>query len=199
LQHSVMRFCPDCAGTLKYRQIAGEKRNHLVCERCGALHYDSPKIVVKCFVFHGRRLLWAQRGIEPNYGLWAIPGGFLESGESLVEGAIREVREEAGVYLDPERLQFYMTGSVTVVNQVHLAFRTVVHTDVCNPGVESLDCRYFTREDAPWEAMAYPEIKAAMVQAYDDLDSGSFRVWQAELSPGCYQRRPVHESREPES
>jgi len=145
-------------------------------------------------VFHGRRLLWARRAIEPCRGLWAIPGGFLESGESLVEGAVREVREEAGIHLEPERLQFYMTGSVTFVNQVHIAFRTVVKSDLCNPGVESLDCRFFSRQEAPWDAMAYPEIEAAMVQAYDDLDSGSFRIWQAELGPGGYHRRSIRDS-----
>ena len=192
--HSTVRFCPECAGTLNFREIAGETRNHLVCERCGALYYDSPKVVVKCFVFHGRRLLWAQRGIDPNYGLWAIPGGFLESGESLVEGAVREVREEAGVHLDPGWLQFYMTGSVTFVNQVHIAFRTVVGSDSCKPGIESLDCQFFSREEAPWDAMAYPEIEAAMVQAYDELECGSFRVWQAELGPGGYDRRPVSDT-----
>ncbi len=193
LQQAAIRFCPECGGPLDVREISGEPRNHWICGHCGAIHHDHPKVVVKCFVFHGRRLLWARRGIEPRRGLWSIPGGFLEGGESLVEGAAREVREETGISLPADRLQFYMTGSVTFINQVHIAFRTTVASDFCRPGVESLDCRFLTREECPWDAMAYPEVNAAMVQAYDDLERGTFGLWQAELSPDGYERRLIRE------
>lgn len=176
------------------REVAGERRNHWICRRCDLIDYDSPKIVVKCFVFHGKRLLWAQRGIEPCYGLWAIPGGFLEAGESLVEGAAREVYEETGIRLAVDQLKFYMTGAVSFINQLHIAFRTSVDSDFCQPGVESLECGFFTREACPWDAMAYPEVEAAMVQAYDDVERGTFATWQAELGPAGYERRPIRDS-----
>ncbi len=194
MQQPAMRFCPECAGPLTVREVAGEKRNHWFCDRCGDLHYDSPKIVVKCFVFHGNRLLWAQRRIEPRAGFWAIPGGFLEGGESMAEGAAREVYEETGIRLAADQLEFYMTGTVTFINQVHIAFRATVESDFCLPGVESLDCRFFTRQECPWSAMAYPEIKSAMVQAYDDLDRGEFSLWQAELGALGYERRPIRDN-----
>lgn len=188
------RFCPKCAGPLAVREVEGEQRNHKVCRRCGALHVDSPKIVAKCFVFYGKRLLWARRGIEPRRGLWAIPGGFLESGETLMEGATRELREETGICLEVDQLHFYFIGSVTFVNQIHIAFRATVESDFCQPGIESLECRFFTREESPWDALAYPEAKDAMVQAYHDLDRGTFKPWQADLSLEGYELRPINEN-----
>ncbi len=77
--------------------------------------------------------------------------------------------------LPPEQLQLYMTGSITFINQVYVAFRATVDTDYCAPGVESQDCRFFTRQDAP--GMRWPTRRSMtpIVQAYDDLDSGRFR------------------------
>ncbi len=187
------RFCPQCAGPLEQREIAGEFRNHWICGDCGYLHYVHPMVVTKCFVACGNRLLWVRRGIEPLYGLWAVPGGFLESGETLVQGAVREVREEAGVLLDPRSLKFYMLGTVTFINQVHIAFRTTVDSLDCRPGVESLECRFFTRDECPWDKLAHPEVKEAMEQAYEDLDTGVYGIWHSELSADGYQRGLVSE------
>jgi ADP-ribose pyrophosphatase YjhB (NUDIX family) len=151
-------------------------------------------LVVKCFVACRDRLLWVRRGIESGYGLWAIPGGFLENGETLAQGAVREVWEEAGVVLEEESLEFYMMGSVTHVNQVHVAFRATVNTFDCQPGVESLECGFFTRKECPWDALAYPEVIAAMQQAYDDLEHGTYGVWNTDLSALGYNRRMVRET-----
>jgi len=149
--------------------------------------------VVKGFVFHDRRLLLARRAIEPYRGLWAIPGGFLEGGEALAEGAAREVREETGICLAADQLQFYMMGSITIINQVHIAFRASVDSDTCRPGAESLECGFFSGDECPWDALAYPEVKDAMRQSYDDLELGQFAMWQTELGRSGYERRPIRE------
>jgi ADP-ribose pyrophosphatase YjhB (NUDIX family) len=148
-------------------------------------------IVVTCFVACGNRLLWVQRALEPKRGLWAIPGGYMEAGETLAEGAARELYEEAGVVIPAQELQLYMTGTITFINQIYVAFRACVDTPECTPGVESLQAEFYTREQCPWEQVAYPEVNDCIVQAYDDLDSGSFRVWQAEMTPGRYELWPV--------
>jgi 8-oxo-dGTP pyrophosphatase MutT (NUDIX family) len=125
----------------------------------------------------------------------AIPGGYLESGETLAEGAARELHEEAGILLPPEQLQLYMTGTITFINQVYVAFRATVDTDYTDPGVESLACGFFSREECPWEQVAYPEVNDSIVQAYDDLESGHFDVWQAEMTEGRYDFLPVSQFR----
>jgi ADP-ribose pyrophosphatase YjhB (NUDIX family) len=152
-------------------------------------------VVVTCFVANGNRLLWVQRDLEPKRGAWAIPGGYLEAGETLAQGAARELHEEAGIALPAEQLQLYMTGSITFINQVYVAFRATVDSDYYLAGVESQDCAFFSREQCPWQDVAYPEVNETIVQAYDDLDSGSFDVWQAEMTEGRYDFLPVSQFR----
>jgi ADP-ribose pyrophosphatase YjhB (NUDIX family) len=173
----------------------GETRNHWYCGDCDEPRYDHPLVVVTCFVAYDQRLLWVQRDLQPKRGHWAIPGGYLESGETLAEGAARELHEEAGILLPPEQLQLYMTGTITFINQVYVAFRATVDTDYTDPGVESLACGFFSREECPWEQVAYPEVNDSIVQAYDDLESGHFDVWQAEMTEGRYDFLPVSQFR----
>ena len=180
------RYCPHCGQQLQRHVVGGEPRNHWKCSGCETLHYDYPMIVVTCFVAHEDRLLWVQRGIEPKRGSWAIPGGFMEQGECLAEAAARELHEETGILLSPDQLQLYMTGTITFINQVYVAFRARVDTDYCHPGTESMNCGFFSRADCPWEEVAYPEVNDSIEQAYADLDSGRFDVWQAEMTEGRY-------------
>lgn len=188
---AAFNFCPDCSAGLQRPQLAGQERNHWYCEQCKSRHYDHPMIVVTCFVASGSRLLWVQRELEPQRGLWAIPGGFLESGETLAEGAARELHEETEVLIPAEQLQLYMTGTITFINQVYVAFRATVDSDYCNPGVEARGCRFFSREECPWGEVAYPEVNDSIVQAYADLDSGRFDVWHAQMTETHYEFVPV--------
>jgi ADP-ribose pyrophosphatase YjhB (NUDIX family) len=190
-----INYCPECGGPLLRHVVGGELRNHWFCQRCQTPHHDYPRVVVTAFVASGERLLWVQRGLQPQRGKWAIPGGFLEEGETLAEGAARELHEEAGILLPPERLQLYMTGSITFINQVYMGFRATVETDFCLSGDESMDCRFYTRNECPWDQVAYPQVNDSIRQAYDDLDSGSFEVWQAEMTESHYELRPVSHSR----
>jgi ADP-ribose pyrophosphatase YjhB (NUDIX family) len=175
--------------------VGDEPRGGFFCQRCRLTCRDYPRVVVTAFVACGRRLLWVQRGLEPRLGKWAIPGGFLEEGETLAEGAARELREEAGIDLAPDALQLYMTGSITFINQVYMGFRALVPTDSCEPGVESMDCGFYSRDECPWDQVAYPQVNDSIRQAYDDLDSGRFGVWQAEMTESRYELRPVREGR----
>ena len=186
-----MNFCPDCGGPLLPHVVAGEVRNHWFCQRCQAPQHAHPRVVVTAFVACGKSLLWVQRDLQPQRGKWAIPGGFLERGETLAEGAARELHEEAGVVLSPQQLQLYMSGSITFINQLYMGFRASVESDLCKPGVESMNCRFFTREECPWEQLAYPQVNDSIRQAYDDLDSGCFEVWQAQMTEKRYVLQPV--------
>lgn len=188
---SRINFCPECGGPLLPHVVGGEQRRHLFCQRCQVSCHDYPMVVVTTFVASGNRLLWVQRGLEPQRGKWAIPGGFLENGETLAEGAARELHEEAGILLRPDRLQLYMTGTITFINQIYMGFRATVDSEFCDPGEESMDCRFFTREECPWGQVAYPQVNDSILQAYDDLDSGVFEVWHAEMTESRYELRPI--------
>ena len=88
-----------------------------------------------------------------------------------------------------------MTGSITFINQVYVAFRATVDTDYTHPGPESRACGFFSRDQCPWNQVAYPEVNETIVQAYDDLDSGRFDVWEAEMTEGRYDFLPVSQYR----
>ncbi|WP_418258724.1 NUDIX domain-containing protein [Haliea sp. E17] len=178
---AILKFCPHCASPLIRHEVGGELRRHWICPRCSKIHIDHPMIVTNCFVACGKRLLWVQRAIAPRRGLWAIPGGFLENGERLEDGAVREVREEAGVMLEQDRLRFYMVGTLVSFSQVYFAYVTRVGSEHCSPGPESMACGFFARDEVPWDEVAYPEVNEHILQAYDDLESGRFGLWETEL------------------
>ncbi len=115
----------------------------------------------------------------------------MEAAETSAEGAARELWEEAGIRLPPEQLELYMAGTITFMNQVYLAYRAEVADLNCQPGEEAQDAAFFSREECPWEQLAYPEVNDAIRQAYDDLDRGEFGIYHAEMSRDDYQLRPV--------
>ena len=88
-----MNYCPECGGPLLQHMIGGEQRNHWFCQRCQTAHHEYPRVVVTAFIACGKRLLWVQRDLPPQRGKWAIPGGFLEMGETLAEGAARDATD----------------------------------------------------------------------------------------------------------
>jgi len=181
-----VNFCPDCGGAL---QMQGGQRSY--CPACQLRHRQHPAVMLTCFVSCGRKLLWIQRKLEPQRGYWAIPGGFMEAGETTAEGAARELREEAGIELPPESLTFYMTGTITFINQVYIAYRATIDCEACSPGIEAIDAAFYSREECPWDAVAYPEVNDSIRQAYDDLERGEFGVYQAEMSRETYCLEPV--------
>jgi 8-oxo-dGTP diphosphatase len=142
--------------------------------------------MLTCFIACGEKLLWIQRKLEPRSGFWAIPGGFMESGESLVEGAARELWEETGIRLPPEQLQFYMTGTITFINQVYVAFRAEVESEECEPGIESLAVAFYSRDECPWDQVAYPEVNDSIRRAYDDLERARFGIYQGQMTEELY-------------
>lgn len=143
--------------------------------------------MLTCFVACGRRLLWIQRRFEPRAGYWAIPGGFMEHGETTAAGAARELYEETGIRLAPEALHFYMTGTITFLNQVYIAFRVSVPEATCSPGAEATAAAFYARQECPWEQVAYPEVNDSIKRAYDDLERGEFGTYQAEMTADSYR------------
>ena len=186
----------SAAGTLQPHAVAGELRKPRVLPRVPGTALRSPDGGGHLFCrLRSSGCSGCSAHLEPKRGLWAIPGGYLESGETLAEGAARELHEEAGILLPAASLQLYMTGAPSPLStRCTWRFRATVDTRFCLPGEESLDCDFFSRGECPWDRVAYPEVNNAIVQAYDDLESGEFRVWQAELTASRYELWPVLEN-----
>ena len=176
------------------RERGGSPGLRAYCPRCDEVRIDHPSIMLTCFLSCGQKLLWIQRKLEPRSGFWAIPGGFMEAGESLAQGAARELWEETGIVLAPEELEFYMTGTITFINQVYVGFRARVDSEECQPGAEAIAAAFYSREECPWDEVAYPEVNDSIRRAYDDLESGEFGVYQAEMTQEIYRLLPVSTS-----
>ena len=137
-----------------------------------------------CFVFQGQRLLWMRRAAAPQAGLWAIPAGYLEIGETLAEAAARELREETGLSLDPSSLSLYSLGSITQIDQVYIAFRATVDEVECSPGSEALEVRFFAEQELPWSEIAFPSANYSIQMAYDDIRRGLHGLYLARHDRG---------------
>ncbi len=187
-----MNFCPDCGAPLPQASEGGKPQRRWGCPACHALHVDHPSIMLTCFVSCTDKLLWMQRKLDPKKGYWAIPGGFMEAGETSAEGAARELWEETGIRLDPDSLEFYMTGTITLINQVYIAYRAQVGSEQCVAGEEALAAAFYSRQECPWDQLAYPEVNDSIGLAYDDLERGGFGVYHAEMSAQQYRLAPVY-------
>ena len=187
-----MNYCSNCGHSpLDYKCPEGDIHQRFICGNCEVIHYQNPKMVCGALAFWEGKVLLCKRDIEPCKGKWNLPAGYMENNETLAQGAARELREESGVVIPPEQLALYMTGTITFINQIYIAFRGTVDTEFYLPGVESQNCGFFTRQECPWDKVAYPEVNDSIVQAYDDLDSGKFQVWQAEMSENRYELHSV--------
>ena len=118
---ATLRFCTRCGAPLRLGPIAGEDRDRLGCDDCGFVAYVNPRMVVTTIpITEAGEILLLRRGIEPGYGSWAQPGGFLEVDETVTEAAIRETLEETGLIVEPgEIVGLYSRLEAAVVARAH--------------------------------------------------------------------------------
>jgi ADP-ribose pyrophosphatase YjhB (NUDIX family) len=174
-----MNFCSQCGGPLHIEIPPGDNRPRHVCPACGAIHYQNPKMVVGCIPEWEGRILLCRRAIEPKYGLWTLPAGFMENGETTAEGAVRETLEEAGARVEVQGL--YSMISLPDINQVYLVFRArLLHLDFV-PGEESLEARLFSEDEIPWDDMAFRTIQATLLRYFSDRKSGCFPLYEGQI------------------
>ena len=167
-----MKFCPNCAAPIAQRVPPGDSVPRYLCDACGSIHYQNPKLVLGCLPEWESRLLLCRRAIEPRYGYWTLPAGFMENGESTGEGAARETLEEAGARV--ELLAPFSMISVPYVNQVHVFFRARLLDLDFNPGEESLEVALFEEAQVPWKDIAFRTVGLTLKHWFADRERGSF-------------------------
>jgi ADP-ribose pyrophosphatase YjhB (NUDIX family) len=150
----------------------GDNRLRHVCEACGAIYYQNPKIVAGCIAEWGDRLLLCRRAIEPRYGLWTLPAGFMENEETALEAAVRETLEEANTQVEVTGL--FALFNLPHVNQVYMMFRSRVLDLGELPGSESLEMGLFNEEDIPWDRLAFTTILHTLRFYFEDRKKGVF-------------------------
>lgn len=179
-----MRYCSHCGSDrIASRVPDGDTLPRFVCAACATIHYQNPKVVVGCLPEWEGRVLLCRRAIEPRHGLWTLPAGFLENGETVTAGAARETLEEARARVEVGDL--YTLISLPHINQVYMMFRARLLDLDFGPGPESLEVALFEEADVPWEAMAFRTITRTLRNYFLDRKLGAFppRVSALERRP----------------
>ena len=176
-----MNFCSQCGAGLNQRIPSGDDRLRFVCDQCRMIHYQNPRMVVGSIPEWQDRILLCRRAIEPRAGKWTLPAGYLENGETMMDGARRETREEAGAVL--ETLTPFALFDLPFINQIYLMFRGPLVSTSFHPGEESLEVQLFAEADVPWDEMAFAVIRETLERYYEDRSEGCFRLHTGSITP----------------
>jgi ADP-ribose pyrophosphatase YjhB (NUDIX family) len=174
-----MKYCSACGA--KVELIIPENDNHHrhVCISCNTIHYQNPKIVTGCLPVWGDQVLLCKRAIEPQYGLWTLPAGFMENGESTLQAAIRETWEEAKASVSI--LDLYTVINLPHVNQVYILYLSRLEDKNYACGSESLEVDLFKEEDIPWNLLAFPVMRETLKFYFSDKKKGKFNIRTGEI------------------
>ncbi len=167
-----MKFCSNCAAAVVQRVPPGDTLARWVCDRCGEIHYQNPKLVVGAIPEYQGKLLLCRRAIEPRYGYWTLPAGFMENDETAAQGALRETLEEAGARIELGKP--FSLISVPYVNQVHLFYLARLLDLQFKPGEESLEVALYEEARIPWSEIAFRTVGATLRHWFADRGRGSF-------------------------
>lgn len=177
----MISYCPCCAAPVTLRIPEGDNRPRHVCDQCGHIHYENPRLVVGCIAEWEGRILLCRRAIEPRLGYWTLPAGFMENGETTAEAASRETLEEACAVVTVER-PFAMVN-VAHIDQVHLFFLGRLAQPSYGVGEESLESALFAEEDIPWDDLAFRSVSLSLRHYFADRREGTVTFHTADLPP----------------
>jgi ADP-ribose pyrophosphatase YjhB (NUDIX family) len=170
-----IKHCRNCGNTVAYRvPDDGDTRERAVCPACDTIHYENPLNVVGTLPYLDDRVLLCRRNIEPRWGKWTLPAGFMELGETAAEGAARETQEEAGAAFEMEALMSVL--SVPRVGQVHLFYRARLLNAQFDPGPETIEARLFREDEIPWDEIAFRTVRETLLRYFDDRRRGAWAV-----------------------
>lgn len=183
-----MKYCSECATPVELRIPDGDNLPRYCCPQCGCIHYQNPRIVAGCILEWQDRILLCKRAIEPRYGAWTLPAGYMENSETTQNAAAREAYEEARAQCDD--LALYALHNLPHINQVYLFFRGTLRDGFADPGPESLEVGLFDEKDIPWRELAFPVIHELLQKYLADRRRGQFPVHTGDIYRG--QDQQIH-------
>jgi ADP-ribose pyrophosphatase YjhB (NUDIX family) len=182
----MMNYCTTCGHKLVRKIPPGDSLERFVCESCLEVHYQNPRVITGCVAHWQRKILLCRRAIEPRTGSWALPAGYMENGETLEQGALREAREETGANIRLDTL--YSVFDIESINQVYIIFRGVLMGPGLTVGVECSEVRLFAPEEIPWDNLFYPAIGDLLERYVADLALGKFSLYTGTSKKGRVAR-----------
>ncbi|MDE0250684.1 MAG: NUDIX hydrolase [Gammaproteobacteria bacterium] len=175
-----MNFCSNCGSSaIRLTVPPGDNRPRFVCASCNEIFYHNPKIVAGCIAEWQDKILMCKRAIEPRYGMWTFPAGFMENEETVSEAAARETYEEAIAKVTG--LTLYSLYSLPHINQVYVVYRAVLVEGRASPGAESLEVALMGEKDVPWQDIAFPVIRESLEQYFEDKQKNRFSLHHGDM------------------
>jgi ADP-ribose pyrophosphatase YjhB (NUDIX family) len=165
-------FCPQCGQPARQCVPTGDNRQRSVCDACGYIHYENPRLVLGAVIEWQGKILLCRRAIEPRAGRWTLPAGFMENGESTEEAAARESWEEAHARIDQAEL--FALIDVPGIDQVHIFYRGLLRSGLHAPGEESLETALFSEAHIPWAQLAFQTVRLTLEHYFKDRRVGAF-------------------------
>ena len=174
-----MKFCSDCGSNVSFEVPEGDNLPRFICNSCETIHYQNPKIVAGAVLEYQGRILMCKRAIEPRYGLWTVPAGFMENKETVRQAAARETYEEALAVASD--IELYGVYNLPHVNQVYIMFQGKLDKPDYAPGPESLEVELVEEQDIPWDELAFKVVTMTLERYFLDRKHGDFRPFSDDV------------------
>ncbi len=168
-----MKFCSNCGAPIALKIPPGDTLPRHVCDACNTIHYQNPRMVVGCIPEWEDRILLCRRAIEPRHGLWTVPAGYMENGETTFQGAMRETLEEANARVEIDSV--YALYNIPHINQVYILFRARLLDLDFRPGAETMEVKLMKEAEIPWERIAFASVRNTLTRYYEDRKKGEYR------------------------
>jgi ADP-ribose pyrophosphatase YjhB (NUDIX family) len=180
MQRAPIKHCKNCGVAVVYRlPDDGDTKQRAVCPSCTTVHYENPLNVVGTVPYWGDKVLLCKRNIEPRWGMWTLPAGFMELGETTAQGAARETVEEAGAHIEMEGL--FTIINVARVGQVHMFYRAKLLSDQFDPGVETIEAKLYAEHEIPWEELAFKTVRETLERFFADRKTGRYLIHDLDI------------------
>ena len=168
-----MRYCSKCGSDqIDFKVPLDDNIKRYICSACDSIFYTNPNLIVGTICVKEDQILLCKRNIEPRFGLWTLPAGFMENSETLQEGALRETKEETQA--SPKIIAPYSAFSLTHISQVHFFYLAELGDVSFGPTSESSEVELFDEKDIPWDQIAFPTVTKTLKYYFEDKKKGDF-------------------------
>tara|TARA_Y100000590_G_scaffold174237_1_gene199259 strand:- start:478 stop:1014 length:537 start_codon:yes stop_codon:yes gene_type:complete len=175
-----LRYCSKCGSKdLEFKIPEEDNLKRFCCKECGSIFYTNPNLILGALCAHEDKVLLCKRNIQPRFGLWTLPAGFMENSETMQEGALRETYEETGT--EVELVQPYTAFSLTHISQVHFFYIAKLINQDFGPTQESSEVKLFSENEIPWKEIAFPTVTKTLRYYFEDKPSGKFKFREEDI------------------